>query len=184
MDDDLPLKNDLPLKLLPFIPCFTLISFKDGGRYDPFDEPQHVTSDDIVLAPTSDVLVLAPTSTPTSTPTSPSTSKKKTRAKVPTPNFPEKLKNMINEMNPLVVSWNDAGNGFIILNITAFKSSLRHFFRHNKYTSFQRNLHMYEFTKVLSSSHAAYTHDSFQRNKPVTGMKRKLSAKRCAKRSK
>jgi hypothetical protein len=169
MDDD-----------LPFEPFFTLDSF----------EP---TSDDIVLAPTStptsDDIVLALTSTPTSPSTSKkkTQAKKKTRAKVPRPNFPEKLKNMINEMHQWVVRWNDAGNGFIILNMTAFTSSLRHFFLHNNYTSFQRNLNIYEFTKVRSSSHAAYTHDSFQRNKPVTGMKRKLSAKRSklsAKRSK
>lgn len=84
--------------------------------------------------------------------------------------FPRKLRKMLEEVAPHVMAWNTSGNGFHIFDIDVFTSEvLLKYFRHQNYTSFQRQLNLYKFKKICKGygpDVGSYIHDSFQRDKP------------------
>jgi len=66
------------------------------------------------------------------------------------------------------ISWSESGFAFRILDIDGFTSSvLPKYFRTKKFSSFQRNLNLYGFTKVRRGPDTdMYAHQSFIRGKP------------------
>lgn len=85
------------------------------------------------------------------------------------------------------ISWSESGFAFRILDVDGFTSSvLSKYFRTKKFSSFQRNLNLYGFTKVRRGPDTdMYAHQSFIRGKPElllnlrkcsTASRRKMSA--------
>jgi len=66
------------------------------------------------------------------------------------------------------ISWSESGFAFQILDVDGFTSSvLPKYFRTKKFSSFQRNLNLYGFTKVRRGPDTdMYAHQSFIRGKP------------------
>mmetsp|Transcript_8920 Transcript_8920/g.21802 ORF Transcript_8920/g.21802 Transcript_8920/m.21802 type:complete len:239 (-) Transcript_8920:140-856(-) len=66
------------------------------------------------------------------------------------------------------ISWSESGFAFRILDVDGFTSSvLPKYFRTKKFSSFQRNLNLYGFTKVRRGPDTdMYAHQSFIRGKP------------------
>ncbi|KAL7527814.1 hypothetical protein ACHAXR_002145, partial [Thalassiosira sp. AJA248-18] len=57
---------------------------------------------------------------------------------------------MVNETstsNPHILEWTSDGRAFEIKDVSLMPSIIERYFRHNKYSSLQRNLHLYGFTK-------------------------------------
>jgi hypothetical protein len=83
--------------------------------------------------------------------------------------FPRKLYEMLEQVDPRVMAWNACGNGFHIFDMDSFTTQvLLDYFRHQKYSSFQRQLNLYGFRKVCKGPDVgAYVHDSFQRSAPA-----------------
>lgn len=91
--------------------------------------------------------------------------------------FPWKLYEMLETVDPRIMSWNASGDGFNIFDVeTLTKYVLVKYFRHQKYTSFQRNLNLYGFHKIVNGSES-YTHPTFQRSAPylISNVIRKTS---------
>jgi hypothetical protein len=63
--------------------------------------------------------------------------------------FPRKLYQMMNEAPEDVITWTPQGKSFIILDMETFSEEvLLNYFRHQKYSSFQRQLNLYGFHKI------------------------------------
>lgn len=78
-----------------------------------------------------------------------------------------------------LISWSDSGKAFKITNVAAFASDvLPKYFRTSKFSSFQRNLNLYGFTKARRGPDMdMYTHPSFMRGHPeMLGLLRKNTA--------
>lgn len=86
--------------------------------------------------------------------------------------FPEKLHRMLEETEELgrddIVSFTAEGNAFEIHQPEAFvKEIVPKYFRHNKLTSFRRQLSMYGFRRMRGGQEPpAYTHELFLRGRP------------------
>lgn len=89
--------------------------------------------------------------------------------------FPIKLYGMLEaESDPTrpeherIISWSASGKAFHIEDTTLFSTSvLPKYFRTNKFSSFQRNLNLYGFSKVKRGADMdMYAHDSFIRGRP------------------
>lgn len=78
-----------------------------------------------------------------------------------------KLASASPEKTPFI-SWSESGFAFRILDVDGFTSSvLPKYFRTKKFSSFQRNLNLYGFTKVRRGPDTdMYAHQSFIRGKP------------------
>jgi hypothetical protein len=76
---------------------------------------------------------------------------------------------MLEQVDPQVMAWNACGNGFHIYDMESFTTKvLLEYFRHQKYSSFQRQLNLYGFRKVCKGPDVgAYAHDHFQRDAPA-----------------
>lgn len=74
---------------------------------------------------------------------------------------------MSNEYSDLIY-WTEDGHGFIVNNIPRFENTvLPKYFKHNKFTSFIRQLNMYDFHKIRHKSHQKeFRHVYFCRGKP------------------
>ena len=74
---------------------------------------------------------------------------------------------MSNEHSDLIY-WTEDGHGFIVNNIPRFENTvLPKYFKHNKFTSFIRQLNMYDFHKTRLKSHQKeFRHVYFCRGKP------------------
>ncbi|KNC86783.1 hypothetical protein SARC_01076 [Sphaeroforma arctica JP610] len=95
----------------------------------------------------------------------------------PTP-FLRKLYHMVDDANSNnCIGWNDQGDGFNLVNAESFaKDILPHYFKHNNFATFVRQLNMYDFSKVMAPQkgivqpgefHAwRFTHPSFRRGHP------------------
>lgn len=82
--------------------------------------------------------------------------------------FPLKLYQLVQAGPPDVVAWSDNGKSFLVVNADAFCNKIlpKHF-RHNKLTSFQRQLNLYGFQRIAKGTEAGrYRHALFERNKP------------------
>mmetsp|Transcript_5417 Transcript_5417/g.6769 ORF Transcript_5417/g.6769 Transcript_5417/m.6769 type:complete len:436 (-) Transcript_5417:290-1597(-) len=90
--------------------------------------------------------------------------------------FPRKLYQIMTESSEDVISWTTNGTSFIILDMDTFSEQiLLNYFRHQKYSSFQRQLNLYGFHKISKGPETgAYAHDCFIRGKPelLTGVRR------------
>lgn len=91
--------------------------------------------------------------------------------------FPRRLYNMLESESPRedidnrcggFISWSQTGKAFRIDDVTLFSTHiLPKYFRTNKFSSFQRNLNLYGFSKVRRGPDAdMYAHPSFQRGHP------------------
>eukprot|EP00980_Cylindrotheca_fusiformis_P016193 scaffold4811_cov171-Cylindrotheca_fusiformis.AAC.1 len=68
----------------------------------------------------------------------------------------------------VVISWSDSGRAFRIVDVGTFVTSvLPKYFRTKKFSSFQRNLNLYGFTKVRRGPDTdMYAHPAFMRGRP------------------
>lgn len=82
--------------------------------------------------------------------------------------FPRKLYEILNQQDEIGIEWISDGTGFAITQMDVFTDVvLQGFFRHSKYSSFQRQLNLYGFRKVNKGPDTgAYAHDSFKRGSP------------------
>mmetsp|Transcript_19479 Transcript_19479/g.44192 ORF Transcript_19479/g.44192 Transcript_19479/m.44192 type:complete len:488 (+) Transcript_19479:272-1735(+) len=82
--------------------------------------------------------------------------------------FPRKLFEILDTESDSAVGWNAEGTAFEILDMAEFTSrTLLQHFRHQKYSSFQRQLNLYGFRKVAKGPDCgAYAHESFLRDRP------------------
>lgn len=83
--------------------------------------------------------------------------------------FVEKLYQMIQEEDPSIISWSADGSYFRIFDRTRFQEEcLPKYYRHQKLTSFQRQLNFYEFQLVPSNFTLIDADDDPFRNKHAT----------------
>jgi len=82
--------------------------------------------------------------------------------------FPRKLYELLSNEETDVIGWTASGNSFMILDMDIFtKDVLMKYFRHQKYSSFQRQLNLYGFRKIQKGPEiGAYAHESFVRGEP------------------
>lgn len=81
--------------------------------------------------------------------------------------FPMKLYELVDAGPPDIVSWSESGLSFLVSNTEIFCDEIlpRHF-RHNKLTSFQRQLNLYGFHRISKGIDAGrYRHPLFQRGR-------------------
>ena len=84
--------------------------------------------------------------------------------------FPVKLLTMLNTLESQgkrdVISWMPHGRGFMVHQQDAFATEIiPQFFRHSKFSSFQRQLHMYSFQRITKGSDkGGYYHPNFLRD--------------------
>lgn len=66
------------------------------------------------------------------------------------------------------ISWSKNGKSFVISDMETFSNDvLLNYFRHQKYSSFQRQLNLYGFRKICKGPDiGAYAHEFFERDKP------------------
>lgn len=92
--------------------------------------------------------------------------------------FPRRLYEMLESETKLeatpghqkVIFWSDSGKAFRIVDVSLFAATvLPRYFRTKKFSSFQRNLNLYGFSKVRRGPETdMYAHPSFVRNQPET----------------
>ena len=77
--------------------------------------------------------------------------------------FPQKLFMLLEKESPEIIGWIPNGKGFRINNIDEFQSSIiPKYFKHTKFTSFQRQLNLYGFRRVTrGEDQGAYFHPKF-----------------------
>jgi len=86
--------------------------------------------------------------------------------------FPLKLQTMLDKLeaegNTDAISWLPHGRGFLVHKPDIFVNDLMPaYFRQTKYSSFQRQLHMYSFQRITAGrDKGAYYHEHFLRGKP------------------
>eukprot|EP00752_Nemacystus_decipiens_P002902 g2700.t1 len=85
----------------------------------------------------------------------------------PTAHLSSSLQRNQNEP-PTVVTWTRTGTAFGILDNAAFgRDVLSSYFKHNKFSSFQRQLNLYGFRKIVKGRESGcYMHPSFLRDRP------------------
>ena len=79
-----------------------------------------------------------------------------------------------------IISWTNEGNAFVITDPNTFTESiLPKFFKHKNFSSFVRQLNMYDFHKEKSGSQIVFFHEFFKRNRPslLSNIKRKNTQK-------
>ena len=67
-----------------------------------------------------------------------------------------------------IISWSDDGNSFAIKNVRLFEEVvLPSYFKHNKVTSFMRQMNSYSFNKKKhNKAYKEYSHPYFKKNRP------------------
>lgn len=67
-----------------------------------------------------------------------------------------------------IITWTKSGLAFQVVDYARFSEEiLLKYFRHNKFSSFRRQLNLYGYRKVIKGPDAgAYMHPSFQRGRP------------------
>ena len=90
----------------------------------------------------------------------------------PHPSFPFKLQRILDKLEAEqdfeVISWLSHGRAFLVHNVDRFVAELMpRYFNQTKYSSFQRQLHMYRFQRITAGrDKGAYHHPNFQRGSP------------------
>ena len=108
--------------------------------------------------------------------------KEKYKKKGDCPNFLLKLYNILeNDEYKNIISWSEDGNNFVIHNTHSFSQNiLPQYFKHNNYSSFIRQLNMYNFHKQKTGQNAHIFHNkNFIRNRKdlIKEIKRKNKTK-------
>mmetsp|Transcript_17485 Transcript_17485/g.35088 ORF Transcript_17485/g.35088 Transcript_17485/m.35088 type:complete len:362 (+) Transcript_17485:265-1350(+) len=87
--------------------------------------------------------------------------------------FPEKLMEMLAEVDPSIIGWLSHGRGFKIRNQKVFVDSVMQVhFKHTKITSFQRQLNLYGFRRITRGPDTgAYYHEFFLRDMPKLSLR-------------
>eukprot|EP00903_Cladosiphon_okamuranus_P007768 g7523.t1 len=82
--------------------------------------------------------------------------------------FPYILHDLLKNEPKSVVTWTRTGTAFGILDNEAFgRDVLSSYFKHNKFSSFQRQLNLYGFRKIVKGRESGcYMHPSFLRDRP------------------
>ena len=86
--------------------------------------------------------------------------------------FPLKLQRLLDKMeaegNTTIISWLPHGRAFLVHNVDQFVLDIMtQYFNQTKYSSFQRQLHMYNFQRItFGRDKGAYHHPNFQRGRP------------------
>ena len=84
-------------------------------------------------------------------------------------NFPRKLYELLQHASPSVVSWLSDGMSFCVLDERAFAEEvIPQYFAHSKMASFQRQLNIYGFRRLIAKGNAAcaFFHPCFVRGHP------------------
>ena len=86
-----------------------------------------------------------------------------------------KLYTILSHYNNIkIIKWCEDGHSFIISNVNYFvKKVLPLYFRHQNYSSFVRQLYLYNFRKekTLKKGEIKYTHNEFSKFKTITEIK-------------
>jgi len=82
--------------------------------------------------------------------------------------FPQTLMEILSEEDPAIITWLPSGKAFIVRSSRKFVDSvLPKYFRQTKMTSFQRQLNLYGFRRIVEGPDTgAYQHDLFSRDEP------------------
>lgn len=82
--------------------------------------------------------------------------------------FPRKLHEILTDESSDVIAWSRTGRAFYIRDMETFVSHiLLKYFKHEKYSSFQRQLNLYGFRKIQKGEDTgAYAHEFFSRDHP------------------
>lgn len=66
-----------------------------------------------------------------------------------------------------IIGWNEVGDGFVVKNVNKFQDEILHkYFKHNNFTSFIRQLNMYDFHKTRNGSNQqCFQHSLFSKGK-------------------
>eukprot|EP00903_Cladosiphon_okamuranus_P014074 g13081.t1 len=82
--------------------------------------------------------------------------------------FAAKFYDILSQESSDIITWTESGQAFQVLDYTRFSEEiLLKYFRHNKFSSFRRQLNLYGYRKVIKGPDAgAYMHPSFQRDRP------------------
>jgi len=77
--------------------------------------------------------------------------------------FPRKLFEILQNESEEVIAWTESGKSFVIKDMDVFVTHvLMKYFRHQKYSSFQRQLNLYGFRKISKGAETgAYCHEHF-----------------------
>ena len=96
------------------------------------------------------------------------------------PNFLTKTYEIVNDaQNSDIVFWNETGDGFIVKNSNQFAENvLPQYFKHNNFSSFVRQLNMYDFHKSRNAQNwECFTHPCFRKgSKPLLAKIRRKNA--------
>lgn len=82
--------------------------------------------------------------------------------------FARKLYEILSTESTSVISWNSSGTAFHVRDVDTFsEETLTKYYRHSKFSSFQRQLNLYSFRKIVKGPDAGgYAHPMFHRDRP------------------
>lgn len=82
--------------------------------------------------------------------------------------FARKLFEILTTESQAVIAWNGNGTAFHVKDVDAFsEDTLTKYYRHSKFSSFQRQLNLYSFRKIVKGPDAGgYAHPMFRRDRP------------------
>ncbi|CBN80163.1 Putative Heat Shock transcription factor [Ectocarpus siliculosus] len=82
--------------------------------------------------------------------------------------FARKLAEILTTESTATISWNANGSAFQVHDVERFSEDiLTKYYRHSKFSSFQRQLNLYSFRKIVKGADAGgYAHPMFRRDRP------------------